>query len=252
MKNYWLQQRTLRLQKQEEVTEAKKFWDDFSMHMAIKKNGGNPKYQKKMIKAEICKIDLSGTKHTAKELLDAMEKNRQKNVIHSNGSKRQLLNSIAKPAPKWGQERPKPKNYQEAVQMFDAGKKEIAQREEETKTVKESASKKFLSNDHFQRVLSDYLTGNPNDWIAASEVTYAFEILANSILDAFGPKLFAATNRDDAIQECVMVSSEKLHRYSDAVKSNANVKAFNYFTTVMLGHLRGLYQKKKRLTNPAK
>lgn len=239
MKNHWLQQRTVRLQKQREAEDAKKFWDEFNTHMAMKKSGGNPKYQK-AIKAETFKIDMTYEKW---KILNQS----QKNVIHLNGSKRQLLNSIANAQEKKSQE--KPKNYQEAVQMFDTAKKEIAERNEEAKTVKQEAAKTFMSNDHFQKALSDFLTSNPRDCIAAAEVTKCFEILADSILKVFGPKLFPARERDSALQECVLVAWEKLPRYSKLTTGQS--KAFNFFTTVMLGHLRGIYQAKKRLTNPA-
>jgi len=47
--------------------------------------------------------------------------------------------------------------------------------------------------------------------------------------------------REDAIQECLIVALEKIERFD-----SSRGKAFNFFTTIMLNNLRSVYRKNKR------
>ena len=54
---------------------------------------------------------------------------------------------------------------------------------------------------------------------------------------------FALTDKDEAIQEGVMICFEKLNQW----RSELGGKAFNYFTTCIVGHLCQLYRTRKHI-----
>ena len=62
------------------------------------------------------------------------------------------------------------------------------------------------------------------------DLAKSFYNLAETTLDHFGSRVLA-WDRDDLLQEGVMFCYEKLKRFA---KSDSD-KAFNYFTTILLG-----------------
>ena len=59
--------------------------------------------------------------------------------------------------------------------------------------------------------------------------------LSDLIIDYTAPKCLARMDRDDVVQELVFAAWLKLPRFDPN-----QGKAFNFFTTIMLGHLRQL------------
>lgn len=56
---------------------------------------------------------------------------------------------------------------------------------------------------------------------------------------------FALCAPEDCIQECVLTCFAKVHRFDVSVGS----KAFNFFTTVMLNHMRQMYRTEQNYLN---
>ena len=69
------------------------------------------------------------------------------------------------------------------------------------------------------------------------ELADLFYLLAENIIRAFGFKLI---DRDDALQEGVMICLQKLDQFKPE-----RGKAFNYYTTCTLNHFRQLYRGAK-------
>lgn len=69
------------------------------------------------------------------------------------------------------------------------------------------------------------------------ELASAFYILAKNIIRAYK---FEMVDKDDALQEGVMICFEKLHRFDPKIG-----KAFNFCTTIILNHYRQLYRAAK-------
>lgn len=72
---------------------------------------------------------------------------------------------------------------------------------------------------------------------AETELTELFYLLADNIIRAFK---FQLVDREDALQEGVMICFEKLHRFDPA-----KGRLFNFSTTVILNHFRQLYRTAK-------
>jgi hypothetical protein len=72
------------------------------------------------------------------------------------------------------------------------------------------------------------------DRMVEEQLAKMFYKMAEGILDH---TKFNGVDREDAIQECVIIAFEKLHRF-DYKKG----KAFNFFTTIMYGLLRTIYR----------
>lgn len=68
----------------------------------------------------------------------------------------------------------------------------------------------------------------------AIRVVHTFGILAERVVRKCK---FSITNKEEAIEECVKIACAKAEQPHDY-----NGKAFNYFTTTMMGHLRQLYK----------
>lgn len=69
------------------------------------------------------------------------------------------------------------------------------------------------------------------------ELATAFYTLAKNIIRAFK---FQLVDKDDALQEGVMICFEKLHRFDPNIG-----RAFNFCTTIILNHYRQLYRTAK-------
>jgi len=63
--------------------------------------------------------------------------------------------------------------------------------------------------------------------------------LADAIIDYFGPKINIGDRRQATV-ECMSICFQKVRRFKPG-----KGKAFNFFTTIMLGHLRQLYRTRK-------
>lgn len=72
---------------------------------------------------------------------------------------------------------------------------------------------------------------------AQNELALAFYTLAENIIKAFK---FQLVDKDDALQEGVMICFEKLHRFDPKLG-----RAFNFCTTIILNHYRQLYRTAK-------
>lgn len=84
----------------------------------------------------------------------------------------------------------------------------------------------------------DNLGENSPEFAAARvELAEAFYLLAKNIIRAFR---FQLVDKDDALQEGVLICFEKLHRF-DPDKG----RAFNFCTTIILNHYRQLYRTAK-------
>ena len=66
-----------------------------------------------------------------------------------------------------------------------------------------------------------------------------FRILADNILKYFGKNIDFG-DRKQATVECMAICFSKLRRFNPD-----KGKAFNYFTTIMLGHLRQFYRTRR-------
>lgn len=69
------------------------------------------------------------------------------------------------------------------------------------------------------------------------ELSAAFYILASNIIRAFK---FQLVDKDDALQEGVLICFAKLHRFRPELG-----RAFNFCTTIILNHYRQLYRTAK-------
>ena len=103
---------------------------------------------------------------------------------------------------------------------------------EEARKIRDEFKKTLLEN--FNEVAADKVAGRLKH-LGWEQLFYP---LAEEVVNYFGK--FAACERDDAIQECVLIAFEKLHRF-DPEKG----KAKNYFTTLMLSILRMTFRKSK-------
>ena len=101
--------------------------------------------------------------------------------------------------------------------------------------------KKLHSNASFEKILADYKKDPSVDTLKA--VFGIFELLATNIIKYFVKGLVVEEvfkNKKEIIRELVCVAFLKINRY-DPEKG----RAFNYFTTIMLGWLRQVYRTKK-------
>lgn len=90
----------------------------------------------------------------------------------------------------------------------------------------------WLNNRPLEKIIANHkLNDNESHYLAKH-----FYKLAERVCNYF-PQV---GDRDDAIQECMMVAWQKMNRY-DPQKG----KAVNFFTTIMLGHLRQIYRSAK-------
>lgn len=102
----------------------------------------------------------------------------------------------------------------------------------------------YLNNKAFEAIIDRFkdakknIKRNKNDFEKAQiELATAFYTLAKNIIRAFK---FQLVDKDDALQEGVMICFEKLHRFDPNIG-----RAFNFCTTIILNHYRQLYRTAK-------
>ena len=102
----------------------------------------------------------------------------------------------------------------------------------------------YLNNKVFEAIVNRFKLAKKNinnDQlefnIAQLELAEAFYLLTKNIIRAFR---FQLVDKDDALQEGVMICFDKLHRF-DADKG----KIFNFMSTIILNHFRQLYRSAK-------
>jgi hypothetical protein len=109
----------------------------------------------------------------------------------------------------------------------------------------------YLNNKVFEELIANFKKSyrlrkrKPVDFSRAEHaLAEAFYILADNIIRAFK---FQLIDRDDMMQEGVMICFEKLDCFDPnyVTESGNKSKAFNYFTTCTLNHFRQLYRTAK-------
>lgn len=102
----------------------------------------------------------------------------------------------------------------------------------------------YLNNKIFESIIDRFKEAKINEKNdkdefekAQIELATAFYTLAKNIIRAFK---FQLVDRDDALQEGVMICFEKLHRFDPKIG-----RAFNFCTTIILNHYRQLYRSAK-------
>ncbi len=102
----------------------------------------------------------------------------------------------------------------------------------------------YINNKEFEGTIEKFLRAKRNirknrlEYEAAQQhLAEVFYLLAENIIRAFNFKLI---DRDDALQEGVMICFEKIDRFRPE-----KGKAFNYMTTCCLNHYRQLYRTAK-------
>jgi DNA-directed RNA polymerase specialized sigma24 family protein len=102
----------------------------------------------------------------------------------------------------------------------------------------------YLNNRTFEIIINRFKAAkknvdeDPKEFEAAQmELAEAFYLLAKNIIRAFR---FQLVDKDDALQEGVMICFEKLHRFNPD-----KGRAFNFCTTIILNHYRQLYRTAK-------
>lgn len=102
----------------------------------------------------------------------------------------------------------------------------------------------YLNNRTFETIISRFkeaknkLEEDQAEFDAAQmDLAEAFYLLAKNIIRAFR---FQLVDKDDALQEGVMICFEKLHRFNPE-----KGRAFNFCTTIILNHYRQLYRTAK-------
>jgi DNA-directed RNA polymerase specialized sigma subunit len=109
---------------------------------------------------------------------------------------------------------------------------------------KKNMTIEYLNNKTFETIISRYKLAKKNEVadplefeIAQTDLAEAFNILAKNIIRAFR---FQLVDKDDALQEGIMICFEKLHRFNPE-----KGRAFNFCTTIILNHYRQLYRTAK-------
>jgi DNA-directed RNA polymerase specialized sigma subunit len=108
----------------------------------------------------------------------------------------------------------------------------------------------YLNNREFEETIERFLNAkrvgkNADEFHEAQQqLAAAFYLLAENIIRAFN---FQLIDKDDALQEGVMICFEKIDRYNPnhVGKNGQKSKAFNYMTTCCLNHYRQLYRTAK-------
>jgi len=105
---------------------------------------------------------------------------------------------------------------------------------EETIALFQEAKRKKDTDPKFQEEYDELQT----------KLAHFFYELSENIIRAFGFKLI---DRDDALQEGVLIALQKVDRFDHTYvgKNGKKAKAFNYMTTCVLNHFRQLYRGAK-------
>ena len=94
--------------------------------------------------------------------------------------------------------------------------------------------KHYINNADFQKLISNYID-SPKEF--EDELMKILDLLITNIIESFRFNV----DPDDAKQECFLLILRSLKNFKPA-----NGSAFNYFTTIILNHLKALYGKNKR------
>lgn len=94
----------------------------------------------------------------------------------------------------------------------------------------------YLNNAIFQNLLLNYQS-NPGDKKAGDELAKAFGAIGENLSKKYK---MAGVSLEDAVQESMIIGFIRLDKFKPE-----KGKAFNYFTTIILNHLRGLYRQNK-------
>jgi DNA-directed RNA polymerase specialized sigma24 family protein len=112
-------------------------------------------------------------------------------------------------------------------------------------------SLEYLNNRVFESLIDTYKKTQKKKAVKPFEfersekaLAEAFYILAENIIRAFK---FQMIDRDDMLQEGVMICFDKLNRFDPnyTTAHGTKSKAFNYFTTCTLNHFRQQYRTAK-------
>lgn len=104
----------------------------------------------------------------------------------------------------------------------------------------------YLNNKVFENIILEYKDCIVNQTPRTSEVfidiqlelTKAFYSISKNLIRKYK---FSNVDRDDALQEGVLICFEKIERFDPTLGS----KAFNFCTTIILNHFRQLYRYAK-------
>lgn len=109
----------------------------------------------------------------------------------------------------------------------------------------------YLNNRAFEGIIERFIAAKKDTCrdqieydLAAKDLTDAFYLLAENIIRAFN---FQLIDKEDALQEGVIICLEKVDRFNPNYvgKNGQKAKAFNYLTTCCLNHYRQLYRTAK-------
>lgn len=94
--------------------------------------------------------------------------------------------------------------------------------------------KNYIDNKHFELLIKEYIE---NDGVVDEELWVLFDLLIGNIMDAFQFKV----SKEDAKQDCFVLVLKTLKNFNTDKGS-----AFNFFTTVIVNHLKLIYVKDKK------
>jgi DNA-directed RNA polymerase specialized sigma24 family protein len=93
----------------------------------------------------------------------------------------------------------------------------------------------YIDNKEFESKIKSYKAG---DDAAESIIVSDLYLLSSNIIESFK---FKFIEKEDALQECILLSYKKLQNFDPDRGA-----AFNYFTTMILNHLKQMYTKEKK------
>ena len=96
--------------------------------------------------------------------------------------------------------------------------------------------KNYINNKEFEMLIKQYIE-SPED--VDERLWVLFDLLITNIMDAFQFKV----SREDAKQDCFVLILKTLKNFNTDKGS-----AFNFFTTIIVNHLKLIYVKNKKYT----
>lgn len=95
--------------------------------------------------------------------------------------------------------------------------------------------KNYIDNKEFERLILEYI--EDPDCTTNERLWTLFDLLITNIMDAFHFKV----SREDATQDCFVLILKTLKNFNTSKGS-----AFNFFTTIIVNHLKLIYVKNKK------
>jgi len=95
-------------------------------------------------------------------------------------------------------------------------------------------SKGYIDNERFQELIFQYQKDAKS---CEDELVEMFNLLIANIIATWRFNV----DKEDATQECFLLIFKSIYNFTPE-----KGKAFNYFTTMIMNHLRGIYTKNKR------